>query len=275
VKTVCDLCPRHCSLGEGQLGFCRARINRGGTIICENYGRVTSIALDPIEKKPLRMFHPGANILSVGSYGCNMDCGYCQNCEIARADSESVRWDTVSPEELVSLADAYRPQGNIGIAFTYNEPLVGFEFVRDCAALAKQRGLTTGLVSNGMVEQRYWDALIPLIDAANIDLKAFTQDGYRALGGDLETVKNTIASAQGRMHLELTTLIVPEFNDREDEMRRACEWIASLSPEIPLHLSRFFPRHRMQNLDATPIETIQNLARIAREYLKFVYLGNL
>ena len=275
MKTVCDLCPRHCSLGEGQLGFCRARINRGGTIICENYGRVTSIALDPIEKKPLRMFHPGANILSVGSYGCNMDCGYCQNCEIARADSESVRWDTVSPEELVSLADAYRPQGNIGIAFTYNEPLVGFEFVRDCAALAKQRGLTTVLVSNGMVEQRYWDALIPLIDAANIDLKAFTQDGYRALGGDLETVKNTIASAQGRMHLELTTLIVPEFNDREDEMRRACEWIASLSPEIPLHLSRFFPRHRMQNLDATPIETIQNLARIAREYLKFVYLGNL
>ncbi len=275
MKTVCDLCPRHCSLGEGQLGFCRARINRGGTIVCENYGRVTSIALDPIEKKPLRMFHPGANILSVGSYGCNMDCGYCQNCEIARADSESVRWDTVSPEELVSLADAYRPQGNIGIAFTYNEPLVGFEFVRDCAALAKQRGLTTVLVSNGMVEQRYWDALIPLIDAANIDLKAFTQDGYRALGGDLETVKNTIASAQGRMHLELTTLIVPEFNDREDEMRRACEWIASLSPEIPLHLSRFFPRHRMQNLDATPIEIIQNLARIAREYLKFVYLGNL
>ena len=275
MKTVCDLCPRHCSLGEGQLGFCRARINRGGTIICENYGRVTSIALDPIEKKPLRMFHPGANILSVGSYGCNMDCGYCQNCEIARADSKSVRWDTVSPEELVSLADAYRPQGNIGIAFTYNEPLVGFEFVRDCAALAKQRGLTTVLVSNGIVEQRYWDALIPLIDAANIDLKAFTQDGYRALGGDLETVINTIASAQGRMHLELTTLIVPEFNDREDEMRRACEWIASLSPEIPLHLSRFFPRHRMQNLDATPIEIIQNLARIAREYLKFVYLGNL
>ena len=275
MNTVCDLCPRHCSLGEGQLGFCHARINRGGTIICENYGRVTSIALDPIEKKPLRMFHPGANILSVGSYGCNMDCGYCQNCEIARADSKSVRWDTVSPEELVSLADAYRPQGNIGIAFTYNEPLVGFEFVRDCAALAKQRGLTTVLVSNGMVEQRYWDALIPLIDAANIDLKAFTQDGYRALGGELETVKNTIASAQGRMHLELTTLIVPEFNDREDEMRRACEWIASLSPEIPLHLSRFFPRHRMQNLDATPIEIIQNLARIAREYLKFVYLGNL
>ena len=275
MKTACDLCPRHCSLGEGQLGFCRARINRGGTIICENYGRVTSIALDPIEKKPLRMFHPGANILSVGSYGCNMDCGYCQNCEIARADSKSVRWDTVSPEELVSLADAYRPQNNIGIAFTYNEPLVGFEFVRDCAALAEQRGLTTVLVSNGMAEQRYWEALIPLIDAANIDLKAFTLEGYRALGGDLETVKSTIASAQGRMHLELTTLIVPGFNDREDEMRRACKWIASLSPEIPLHLSRFFPRHRMQNLDATPVETIQKLARIARDYLKYVFPGNL
>ena len=274
MKTACSLCPRHCSLGEGQLGFCRARINLGGVIVCENYGRVTSIALDPIEKKPLRLFHPGTSILSVGSYGCNMDCGYCQNCEIARADSGSVCWDTVSPEELASLADAYRPQGNIGIAFTYNEPLVGFEFVRDCATLAKQRGLLTVLVSNGMIGQRYWEELIPLIDAANIDLKAFTREGYRALGGDLDTVKNTIAQAQGRMHLELTTLIVPGFNDGEDGMRGECEWIASLSPEIPLHLSRFFPKHRMRDLNATPVETMQKLARIAREYLKFVFLGN-
>ena len=249
-------------------------MNHGGSIVCENYGRVTSIALDPIEKKPLRLFHPGARVLSVGSYGCNIDCGYCQNCEIARADGQSVRWETISPEELVSMAAAYRPQGNIGIAFTYNEPLVGFEFVRDCATLAKQRDLLTVLVSNGMIEQTYWEALIPYIDAANIDLKAFTQEGYRALGGDLDTVKHTIERAQGRMHLELTTLIVPGFNDDMETLRRECEWIASLSPEIPLHLSRFFPRHRMQKESATPVETIEDCARIAREYLKFVYLGN-
>ena len=275
MKAVCDLCPRHCSLREGQLGFCRARINRESSIVCENYGKVTSIALDPIEKKPLRRFYPGSNILSVGSYGCNMDCGYCQNCEIARADDKSARWETISPEELVSLAIAHRPQGNIGIAFTYNEPLVGFEYVRDCATLAKRRGLATVLVSNGMIEQKYWEELIPVIDAANIDLKAFTQEGYRALGGELDTVKNTIIRAQGRMHLELTTLIVPGFNDDAETMRRECEWIASLSPEIPLHLSRFFPRHRMQNIDATPLETIQNLAQIVRESLKYVYMGNM
>jgi pyruvate formate lyase activating enzyme len=274
MKAVCDLCPRHCSLSEGQLGFCRGRINREGCVVCENYGRVTSIALDPIEKKPLRRFHPGANILSIGSYGCNMDCGYCQNCEIARADGESICWDTVSPEELASLAVAYRPQGNIGLAFTYNEPLVGYEFVLDCAKQVKARGLCTVLVSNGMIHRRYWEALIPWIDAANIDLKAFTQAGYSALGGDLETVKGTISFAQGKMHLELTTLIVPGFNDSEDEMRSECEWIASLSPEIPLHLSRFFPRHRMMASDATPVETLQKLAQIAREYLEFVYLGN-
>ena len=275
MKAICDLCPRHCSLREGQLGFCRARINRESSIVCENYGKVTSIALDPIEKKPLRRFYPGSNILSVGSYGCNMDCGYCQNCEIARADDKSARWETISPEELVSLAIAHRPQGNIGIAFTYNEPLVGIEYVRDCATLAKRRGLATVLVSNGMIEQKYWEELIPVIDAANIDLKAFTQEGYRALGGELDTVKNTIIRAQGRMHLELTTLIVPGFNDDAETMRRECEWIASLSPKIPLHLSRFFPRHRMQNIDATPLETIQNLAQIVRESLKYVYMGNM
>ena len=275
MKAICELCPRHCSLNEGQLGFCRARINREGCVVCENYGRITSIALDPIEKKPFRRFHPGAKILSIGSYGCNMDCDYCQNSEIARADCESICWDAVSPEELASLAAAYRLQGNIGLAFTYNEPLVGYEFVLDCAKQVKARGLITALVSNGMIDQKHWEALIPWIDAANIDLKAFTQEGYFALGGDLETVKRTIALAYDKMHLELTTLIVPGFNDSEDDMRRECAWIQSLSPEIPLHLSRFFPRHRMQGLYATPVETIQNLARIARDYLQFVYLGNM
>jgi len=275
VKTLCDLCPRRCQLSEGQLGFCRARVNQGGKIICENYGRVTSLALDPIEKKPLRRFYPGTNILSVGSYGCNMDCGYCQNNSIARADSASIEWETISPEALVTLAEGYRPQGNIGLAFTYNEPLIGYEYVLDCAKLAKQRGLKIVLVTNGMIEPKRWARLLPYVDAANIDLKAFTQEGYRALGGDLDTVKATIAEAQGRIHLELTTLIVPGFNDDDESMREETKWIASISSQIPLHLSRFFPRHRMKAASATPPETLRRLEKIARENLNFVYIGNL
>ena len=275
MKAICDLCPRRCSLGEGQLGFCRARINRGGKIVCENYGRVTSIALDPIEKKPLHRFYPETKILSVGSYGCNMDCAYCQNCALARADGGSIPWEAMSPEALVTLAEGYRPQGNIGLAFTYNEPLVGYEFVMDTAKIAKQRGLKTVLVTNGMIVSRQWMQLLPYIDAANIDLKAFSIEAYRALGGDLDTVKETIAQAVGRIHLELTTLIVPGLNDDGERMRQEAEWIANFSPDIPLHLSRFFPRHRMRNAVATPPETIYRLTRIAREHLNFVYTGNL
>ena len=275
MKATCTICPKQCTLDEGQLGFCRARRNRGGEIIAENYGRVTSLALDPIEKKPLRRFYPGSKILSVGSYGCNMDCGYCQNCEIARADADSVEWEEFTPEALVALAEQTRNKGNIGIAFTYNEPLVGYEFVLDTARLARKRDLKTVLVTNGMILKEPWERLIPFIDAANIDLKSFTKEGYRTLGGDFDTVKETIAAAAGNMHLELTTLIVPGLNDSEREMREEAAWIASLSPEIPLHLSRFFPRHRMRDCAPTPPETIYQLTEIARESLRFVYTGNL
>ncbi|MDP3448799.1 MAG: AmmeMemoRadiSam system radical SAM enzyme [Eubacteriales bacterium] len=275
MKAVCGICPRRCSLGEGQLGFCRARINRGGKVICENYGRVTSLALDPIEKKPLHMFYPGVKILSVGSYGCNMDCGYCQNCDIARADSTSTQWEAISPEALVTLAEGYRPQGNIGLAFTYNEPLVGYEFVLDCAKLAKPRGLKIVLVTNGMIESEPWERLLPFIDAANIDLKAFSQAGYRTLGGNLDTVKAAIVQAQGKIHLELTTLIVPGLNDDNESIRAEAAWIASVSSGIPLHLSRFFPRHRMRDALATPLETVLRLAKVAREHLPYVFTGNL
>jgi len=275
VRAVCELCPRRCALNEGQTGFCRARVNRAGAVVCENYGRVTSLALDPIEKKPLRRFYPESKILSVGSYGCNMDCAYCQNCEIARADSGSVQWEQISPESLVTLAEAYRPQGNIGLAFTYNEPLIGYEYVLDCARLAKPREFQIVLVTNGMIQPKPWSRLLPYVDAANIDLKAFTAEKYRSLGGDLETVKATIAQAHGKIHVELTTLIVPGFNDNESELRAQCEWIASISTAIPLHVSRFFPRHRMKNAAPTPVETMQRMTKIAREYLTYVYTGNL
>lgn len=269
----CDICFHHCELDEGRTGLCRARANRGGQIVPLNYGRLTSLALDPIEKKPLRRFHPGGLALSLGSFGCNLRCPFCQNAEISMAGAEFPARD-YSPEALVQLALALRPRGNLGLAYTYNEPLVGYEFVRDCAALVREAGMFNVLVTNGTIEEAPWRALLPLIDAVNIDLKGFTEAWYRRLGGDLETVKRSIALAAEACHLEVTTLVVPGCNDGEDELRALSGWLASLSPDIPLHISRFFPRHRMNDLRPTPVDTVYRLAAVARERLRYVYTGN-
>lgn len=269
----CDICFHHCELDEGRTGLCRARANRGGQIVPLNYGRLTSLALDPIEKKPLRRFHPGGLVLSLGSFGCSLRCPFCQNAEISMAGAEFPARD-YSPEALVQLALALRPRGNLGLAYTYNEPLVGYEFVRDCAALVREAGMFNVLVTNGTIEEAPWRALLPLIDAVNIDLKGFTEAWYRRLGGDLETVKRSIALAAEACHLEVTTLVVPGCNDGEDELRALSGWLASLSPDIPLHISRFFPRHRMNDLPPTPVDTVYRLAAVARERLRYVYTGN-
>lgn len=269
----CVICFHHCELDEGRTGLCRARANRGGQIVPLNYGRLTSLALDPIEKKPLRRFHPGGLVLSLGSFGCNLRCPFCQNAEISMAGAEFPARD-YSPEALVQLALALRPRGNLGLAYTYNEPLVGYEFVRDCAALVREAGMFNVLVTNGTIEEAPWRALLPLIDAVNIDLKGFTEEWYRRLGGDLETVKRSIALAAEACHLEVTTLVVPGCNDGEDELRALSGWLASLSPDIPLHISRFFPRHRMNDLPPTPVDTVYRLAAVARERLRYVYTGN-
>lgn len=269
----CDICFHHCELDEGRTGLCRARANRGGQIVPLNYGRLTSLALDPIEKKPLRRFHPGVLVLSLGSFGCNLRCPFCQNAEISMAGAEFPARD-YSPEALVQLALALRPRGNLGLAYTYNEPLVGYEFVRDCAAMVREAGMFNVLVTNGTIEEAPWRALLPLIDAVNIDLKGFTEAWYRRLGGDLETVKRSIALAAEACHLEVTTLVVPGCNDGEDELRALSGWLASLSPDIPLHISRFFPRHRMNDLPPTPVDTVYRLAAVARERLRYVYTGN-
>ncbi len=275
MKTICGLCPHRCALGPGQTGLCRARTNRDGTIVCSNYGRVTSLALDPVEKKPFRQFYPGSFILSVGSYGCNLRCPFCQNSEISMAgpQTETV---TLMPEELAAKAAelAKRPAGNLGAAFTYNEPLVGFEYVRDCAALLREAGLKTVLVTNGYVCGEPLRKLLPLVDAMNIDLKGFTEEYYRWLGGDLETVKNSIALSAAQCHVEVTTLIVPGRNDAEADMEAEAAWLATLSPEIPLHITRFFPRYRLQDVGPTPVETVFRLCGIARKHLHHVYAGN-
>lgn len=274
MKRVCPICPRQCALEEGQIGFCRARVNRGGQIVCENYGHITALALDPIEKKPLKRFHPGSTIFSVGSYGCNLRCPFCQNHDISMANKSGVSWENLPPEALVARAEKLQERGCIGVAFTYNEPLVGYEYVLDCARLAKERGLMTVLVTNGMINRAPWEALLPYIDAANIDLKGFSPACYRALDGDFETVKAAIASAAGRIHLEVTTLIVPGLNDDEDMMQREAEWLCGLSGEIPLHITRFFPRYRMREGEPTRVDVVCRLADVAREYLPHVYAGN-
>ena len=280
-KKACPVCPHRCILSEGRTGLCRARGMRNGEIVPFNYGIVSSIALDPIEKKPLARFYPGSFILSVGSFGCNLRCPFCQNHEISMSDGAEFmrgRESFLPPERLAEAADRLRGRGNIGVAFTYNEPLIGWEYVRDTAVLLREKGLKVVLVTNGCVNGEIADALLPLTDALNIDLKSFRAETYeKLLGGDLETVRRFIARAAERCHVELTTLIVPGMNDSEEEIRELSEWVASLpgGEEIPLHLTRFFPRYHMTDRRPTERETVLRLVSVARERLRWVYPGNM
>lgn len=275
-RAVCRICPHRCSLAEGAVGRCRARVARDGEVVSLNYGLATSLALDPIEKKPLARFHPGSTVLSVGSFGCNLSCPFCQNASIAQAGEHEVRWRRVEPDELVEQALRLADRGCIGIAYTYNEPLVGFEFVRDCARLAHEAGLLNVVVSNGMICDEPLEELVPLIDAANIDLKGFSQDFYDLVGGEYLTVRRTIErlAAAPSCHLEVTTLVIPGLNDDVGQIAEAARWLASLDPGFTYHLTRFFPQHRMADRPPTPIATLREAAVAARRYLRDVRLGN-
>ena len=272
MKTVCETCIHHCSLSPGQTGLCRARRNENGKIVCSNYGQVTSLALDPIEKKPLKMFWPGTAILSVGSYGCNLRCPFCQNYQISMWDGEAVEAAYFSPEDLAEKAAAYQGRGNIGVAFTYTEPMVGWEYVRDTAKLVKEAGMKNVLVTNGTASAWALEEILPFIDAMNIDLKGFREEYYQKLGGSLGAVKEFIRRAAEHCHVELTTLIVPGENDGEMEMREEAKWIASVGRKTALHVTRFFPRYHMVDRQATEVERVQRLAGIAREYLDNVFV---
>jgi pyruvate formate lyase activating enzyme len=274
VRVRCEICPHHCNIEEGHVGLCKGRRNKGGRIISDNYGKLTGFALDPIEKKPLYHFHPGSRILSVGSYGCNLNCPFCQNCDISMVGEDEIETEETTCEELVEKGKVYRNIGNIGIAYTYNEPLIGYEFVRDCATLAYKKGLKNVVVTNGYICEDPLKELLPVIDAFNIDLKGFTEEYYHKLRGDLATVKRSIEVACEKCHVEVTTLIVPGENDSEEEMESLSGWLAGINPEIPLHISRFFPRWHMQDRDATPVKQVYRLAEIARKNLTFVYEGN-
>ena len=271
---VCEVCFRHCDIAEGRTGACNARTCKDGKVIPSNYGRFTALALDPIEKKPLSRFYSGSNILSIGNFGCNLFCPFCQNYDISRSDGSGFE-ETITPEKLAELAEKYKVRGNIGVAFTYNEPLICYEFIRDTAKLVKDKGMKNVLVTNGTAEQHILDEIIPYIDAMNVDIKSFSEEIYKdVLGGDLNMTKAFIERAVKDCHVELTMLIVPGMNDTVEEMREVTSWISGMSEEIPFHISRFFPRYKMIDKEPTDVGKIYMLADIAREKLKYVYTGN-
>ena len=280
-KVKCDVCFRGCELGEGQVGACMARVCRDNKIIAENYGCITSIALDPIEKKPLNMFYPGSMILSVGSYGCNLKCPFCQNVSISLADDRvRPQAEYIEPKALCDIAVGLKAKGNIGIAYTYNEPLVGYEYVRDTARLIRAEDMKNVVVTNGSVNEKILEEILPYIDAFNIDLKCFNEEYYKnVLKGDFETTKRFIEMAVRSAHVELTSLIIPDENDTEEEMRELSSWVHELEikcdKHIPLHISRFFPRSNYSDRQPTDVRKILRLAEVAREKLKYVYEGNI
>jgi pyruvate formate lyase activating enzyme len=275
-KVNCRLCPQNCVIKPDGIGLCGARKNIGGELYSLNYGKATSLAFDPIEKKPLYHFCPGSYILSAGTFGCNLMCPFCQNWSISRMkDGDGQYIIDVTPESLVSEALKLVKRGNIGLAFTYNEPSVWYEFVLETAGLSKSEGLKNVLVTNGFISEEPLKKLLPEIHAMNIDLKAFTQDYYKKIcKGNIDDVKRTIEIASKSCHVEITTLVIPGLNDSPEEIGSLARWISTLSPSIPLHLSRYFPAYEMDDRPPTPVEALEKARDAAFDSLKYVYLGN-
>ncbi len=265
----CDLCPHRCRIADGNRGICGVRRNEGGTLRAESYGRVSAIAVDPVEKKPLYHFHPGRSILSIGQVGCNFRCSFCQNFHLVEA---AVPSRAIAIDDLLRAAKA---ENSVGIAYTYNEPTIGIEFVGDCASRFREAGLANVLVTNGYVNPEPLAELLPLVDAMNIDLKSMKPDFYRRLcGGTLEPVLETIRLASKSTHVELTTLLVTGENDSDADIRAVVDFVAGIDPEIPLHFSRYFPMHRMVAPPTLP-DRLESAFAIASKRLRHVYVGNI
>jgi len=273
-SVICNLCPHHCNLIPGKTGICGARRNNNGILIAESYGKATSLALDPIEKKPLYHFYPGSKILSLGSYGCNFHCGFCQNHSISIDYIQQKNTQFFSPEDIASVSMKYEPYGNIGMAYTYNEPLINYEFIYGCAELIARQNQKNVFVTNGYICLEPLEILLPFIHAMNIDVKSFNPKFYRDVGGNLDSVLTTVETASKKCHVEITTLVIPGKNDSPEEIYVLSKWLAGISKNIPLHISRFFPSYKWQHIPATPIATIMRLVDKARENLNFVYPGN-
>lgn len=270
-QVVCHLCPRECVINEAKAGICRGRVNHEGKLYAKTYGECSSIAMDPIEKKTLYHFYPGSQILSIGTIGCNLRCQFCQNWHISQ---ESVPTQQVSSEDIVEYA---KRSNSIGVAYTYNEPSIWYEFVLDTARVVKQNGLKNVLVTNGYINELPLLELLPYIDALNIDLKSMEDSFYQGVCGGvkLNPVLNTIKSAKKSGCLvELTNLVIPTLNDESHQINSMIDWILEeIGDSVPLHFSRYFPQYKM-NLPQTPISTLERIYHQASQRLKYVYIGN-
>jgi len=265
----CPLCPHHCKLKEGQSGFCKVRGCRNGEIIPLTFAEVAAFHLDPVEKKPLYHFYPGRQIFSVGGYGCNLHCFFCQNYEISQKYEQGRR---IFPKQLTEMA-AEDP--SIGICFTYTEPLVWYEMILETAPLIKEWGGKVVLVSNGIIEQKYLEYLMPYLDAVNIDIKGFTPEFYeKYTGGKLEWVLKTVETLVPNVHTEITTLVIPDLNDSPQEIEALAKWLSGLNTPLAWHLSKYHPMHKSK-IPATDEKKLRKLWRLAKETLPYVYLGNM
>ena len=269
-EVICELCPHFCSISKGKTGLCGVRFNDENKLKTLNYGMVSSIAIDPVEKKPLYHWFPGERILSLGTVGCNLDCPFCQNWPIARW-SETVNLEGITPQDVVHLA---KNNSLNAVAFTYNEPFVWYEFVLTTSKMLKAENIYTVLVTNGYINEAPLKELLPYINAMNIDLKGFSEDVYLLLHGSLEPVKHTIKMTVERgIHVEITHLLVPGINDTEEQFIQMVDWLTGISKNIPFHLSRYFPNYKW-TAPPTPLQKMREYADIAKKKLNFVYLGN-
>lgn len=264
----CKLCPHNCKISNNKTGICQVRKNIDGKLYSINYGKVSSLGIDPVEKKPLYHFHPQAEVLSLGSWGCNMACSFCQNWQISQ---QKPRLREFKPAEIVETA---LDKDIDLLAYTYSEPTVFYEYMLETAELAHKKGLKNIMVSNGFINQKPLEKLIPFLDAANIDLKAFNNDFYeKHCKGGLEAVKRTIKMLAEEIHLEVTNLIVTDLNDDLEELESLFRWLAEINNEIPLHLGRYHPAYKLDN-PPTDLELMKKAYQEAEKYLEHVYLGN-
>ena len=275
-KILCTLCPRYCKIGEGQPGFCYIRQNHGGKLYTTGYGHPTGFAIDPIEKKPLNHFYPGTGVLSFGTAGCNLGCRFCQNWSISKAKLDEINALSVSPEEVVKLAKHYNVPS---IAFTYNDPTIFGEYVIDISKIAHEEGIKTVMVTAGYIDKNARKDIYKYIDAANVDLKAFTEKFYFKLTfSHLKDVLDTLVWLRNETDVwfEITTLQIPEENDSPEEVRQECDWILkNLGDSVPLHFTAFHPDFKMTDKKITPATTLELSRKIAMSMgIKYCYVGN-
>ncbi len=274
-KIRCNLCPHLCLIGEGKSGTCGVRTVRNGKLFADNYGQLSAVQWDPIEKKPLYHYYPGQLILSLGTYGCNLFCSFCQNWNLARGTADS---DTpvFQPAAILAMLEKEGgPDQVIGVAYTYNEPLIWYEFVLDTARLLKEQGYKNVLVTNGYINPEPLAELLPYIDAMNIDVKGFSDHFYQEYcRGQRAAVLNTVEMAVKKCHVEITCLLIPSLNDLPAEQEALAEWLAGLDQDLVLHYSRYFPRYKL-DLPPTGEDVMLNTLEIARKHLRYVYAGNI